>query len=343
METLEATTPAAPEVDNSAPLSMDEAVQAYMDRTVGTPREEDAAPQAETPEQPVATDEAETAQAEEADAQDVQTPEAVSEEYEFDLAGHKVKLTRENLRDQLPLIQAKAKELEAGSQRKFQEAAEARKVADAMQAVAAHRIDLAVQARNITAEIQRLESEGRELQYHEIMSLMNSDPMAAQAQIARNASLAQLRSAKQNVEGQFRQVTSELAEQEEREREQRRAATYQYAQSQIKGWSQELDKSLGEYVTKASFPKETITSLTTDPRLYELAVKAYKYDALQQARPAVAKRADEPPKTLKPNSANQTVTSAQVRARDAWGKFEKSGKLDDAVDAYLARQRIKGR
>lgn len=343
METVEATTPAPQEVDNSAPLSMDEAVQAYLGRQSG-PHKEDAAPEAqETPEQPVATEEPDTAQDDESDVQDVATEEAPSEEYEFDLAGHKLRLSKENLKDQLPIIQAKAKELEAGSQRKFQEAAEARKQVEVLEQVAQSRIDLFVQAKQVDAEIKQLEAEGPVLPYSQIMALMNSDPMAAQAQIARSARLTELRSTLTQLGQEFQGARAQAEAVMTQQRDQRMAATRQYAQSNIKGWSDDLDRALGQYVAKANIPQETVQSLVTDPRLYELAVKAYKYDALQQARPTVEKRAQEAPKTLKPNSANQTVTSAQVRARDAWGKFEKSGRMDDAVEAYLARQRAKGK
>lgn len=333
METVDTTTPAAPEVDNSAPLSMDEAVQAYLDRSGGTPKEDAPATEPEPPAEPVATDEPDTAQADEADVQDEVQAEAPSEEYEFDLAGHKVKLSKDNLKDQLPLIQAKAKELEAGSQRKFQEAAEVRKKAEEFAQLVAQNTDLVAEFRMVDGELKRLQ--GLDLE-----SLSDTDPVQAQKAITRLMQLQQRHTMlMQGVQQSGQQLQQARSEQRAKDV----AAVRQYAQSSIKGWNEQMDRALGEYVVKNAVAAESVERLTSDPRLYEMAVKAYKYDTLQAAKPVVEKRAETPQKTLKPNSANQTVTSAQVRARDAWGKFEKSGKLDDAVDAYLARQRIKGR
>lgn len=334
METVEATTPAAPEVDNSAPLSMDEAVEAYLSRTDGPAARQDAAPPAqEAPEQPAAESDPDTAQADQADVQDVDSQPAPSEEYEFDLAGHKVRLSKENLKDQLPLIQAKAKELEAGSQRKFQEAAEVRKKAEEFAQLVAQNTELVAEYRGVTAELDRL-------QKLDLEALSDSDPVTAQKALLRMTQLQHRQATLvQGVQQSGQQLQTARAEQRARDV----AAVRAYAQSSIKGWSQDLDRSLGDYVVKNAVTPESVERLTADPRLYEMAVKAYKFDTLQAAKPVVEKRATEAPKTLKPNSANQTVTSAQVRARDAWGKFEKSGKLDDAVDAYLARQRARGR
>lgn len=333
METVDATTPASPEVDNSAPLSMDEAVQAYLDRSSGTPKEDAPAPEPETPAEPVASDEPDTAQDDQSDVQDVETEEAPSEEYEFDLAGHKLRLSKENLKDQLPIIQAKAKELEAGSQRKFQEAAEARKQAEQFAQMVAQNTDLIAEFRLVGTELERL-------QKMDLEALSDTDPVQAQKAITRLMQLQQRHATLvQNVQQSNAQLQAARAEQRSKDV----AAVRQYAQTSIKGWNEQLDKALGDYVVKNAVTAESVERLTSDPRLYEMAVKAYKYDTLQAAKPVIEKRAQEAPKTLKPNSANQTVTSAQVRARDAWGKFEKSGRMDDAVEAYLARQRAKGK
>lgn len=334
METVAATTPAAPEVDNSAPLSMDEAVEAYLGRSAGTADKQDtASADDETSQQPVAESDPESEQAVEADAQDVETQQAPSEEYEFDLAGHKVRLSKENLKDQLPLIQAKAKELEAGSQRKFQEAAEVRKNAEQFAQLVAQNTELVAEYRGVTTELDRL-------QKLDLEALSDSDPVTAQKALLRMTQLQQRQATLlQGVNQTHAQLQNARAEQRARDV----AAVRTYAQTSIKGWTQDLDRALGDYVVKNAVAPESVERLTSDPRLYEMAVKAYKFDTLQAAKPAIEKRAAEAPRTLKPNSANQTVTSAQVKARDAWGKFEKTGRMDDAVNAYLARQKVKGR
>lgn len=334
MEQVDTTTPATQEVDTSAPLSMDEAVEAYLGRSGGTADRQDAAPtDDDAPQQPVAADDPDTAQDDASDVQDVDSQAAPSEEYEFDLAGHKLKLSRDNLRDQLPILQQKAKELEAGSQRKFQEAAEVRKQAEQFAQLVAQNTELVADYRAVATELDRL-------QKLDLESLSDTDPVTAQKALLRMTQLQQRQAMlAQNVQQSRQQLDAARAEQRARDV----AAVRTYAQTSIRGWTQELDRALGDYVVKNAVAPESVERLTSDPRLYEMAVKAYKFDTLQAAKPAVEKRAQDAPRTLKPNSANQTVTSAQVRARDAWGKFEKSGRLDDAVEAYLARQRVKGR
>lgn len=333
MEQVDTTTPATQEVDTSAPLSMDEAVEAYLGRTGGTADRQDAAPtNDDAPQQSDDADSPDTAQAT-ADAQDADSQATPSEEYEFDLAGHKLKLSRDNLRDQLPVLQAKAKELEAGSQRKFQEAAEARRQVEQFAQLVAQNTELVADYRAVTTELDRL-------QKLDLESLSDSDPVTAQKALLRMTQLQQRQAVlAQTVQQTRQQLDATRAEQRARDV----AVVRNYAQTSIRGWTQELDRALGDYVVKNAVAPESVERLTSDPRLYEMAVKAYKFDTLQAAKPAVEKRAQDAPRTLKPNSANQTVTSAQVRARDAWGKFEKSGRLDDAVEAYLARQRVKGR
>lgn len=334
METVDTTTPASPEVDNSAPLSMDQAVEAYLSRTGGTGESRDASEAQEQVQQPQdAQIESESSQADEADAQEPESSHVPSEEYEFDLAGHKVRLSKENLKDQLPIIQAKAKELEAGSQRKFQEAAEVRKKAEEFAQLVAQNTELVAEYRGVANELDRL-------QKLDLEALSDSDPVTAQKALLRMTQLQQRQATlMQGVQQSTQQLQNARAEQRAKDV----AAVRSYAQTSIKGWNQELDNALGQYVVKNAIAPESVERLTSDPRLYEMAVKAYKFDTLQQAKPALEKRATEPPRTLKPNSANQTVTSAQVRARDAWGKFEKSGRLDDAVEAYLTRQRARGK
>lgn len=331
MESEQSTTPATPEVDNSGPLSMDDAVQAYLDRTDSTPAKGDAKPQVEEAPAEQVTEAAPDTEQAEADATDVVASDVPSEEYEFDLAGHKFRMGKDNLKEVLPQVQAKAKELESGAQRKFQEAAEARKHADEFGQLVAQNAELFGEFKSVSAELQHLHS-------LDLEAMSDSDPVRAQKAAFR---LMQLQQRHGNLQQQLQQADAQMKQSRAQANQKAVDEVRQYAQTSIKGWSQDLDRALGDYVVKNRVKSDSVSALTTDPALYELAVKAYKYDTLQATKPIAEKKVQDAPKTLKPNSTNTTVTSAQVRARDAWGKFEKSGSMDDAVEAYLARQKVR--
>ena len=336
MENDTATTPdASPEVAAAdAPYSMDQAVEALLKRDAPRSPAKDDAPaeqKAEAPPEPVADEPPpDTEQAPEADAQDA--PETTAEpEYEFDLAGHKFKLSKDSIKDELPKIQAKAKELEAGSTRKFQEAAEARKQAEQFQALGGQNVDLFAEARSLHAELQQLQSV-------DFNALTDSDPVQA---VKLQTRYMQLQARNQQVRQAIEQSNAQLEASRNEQRSKAVAEVTQYAKTSIKGWTPELDKALGQYVTNNAVRPDSVQALTSDPRLYEFAVKAYKYDALQAARPVVEKKVAAVSPTVKPNSAANTVSAPQVRAKDAMAKLTKSGRIDDAVSAYIALQKVK--
>lgn len=337
MEEVNATTPAPQEVAAAdAPLSVDEAVQALLDRSGGSPKQDDAAPRDEaTQDEPQAQDDAEPEQAEEADAEGEDETQAQSEpvEYEVDVGGHKLKVTPQNLKEALAQIQGKTKEIEAGATRKFQEASTRMKQAEEFGQMVAQNADLIAEWKSVANELQQIHQT-------DLTALSDNDPIAAQKLTIRAMQLQQRQAALQQS---LQQADAQLRHARQEQMQKAVEEVRQYAQTSIKGWSPEVDKALGEYVVKNRVRDESVATLTTDPAIYEMAVKAFKYDQLQAAKPVIQKRAEPPPKTMRPNAANNVVTSAQVKARDAWGRFEKAGTVDAAVEAYLARQQARKR
>ena len=331
MENEVVDTPATESTSSDAPLSMDEAVEAYLGKTEGSPQDDANPVAADTPSEPDASESADTEQSEQDDATDAQETPAESEEYEFDLGGHKFRLSKDKLKDELPKVQAKAKELEAGSTRKFQEASEARKAAETFQQLVAQNVDLFAEARYVHTELQNL-------QQLDFNAITDSDPVQA---VKLQSRFMQLQGRAQQLQQAIQQADSQIKAQQTEIRSKAVSEVRNYAQSNIKGWTPDLDKALGEYVSTLSVRQESVQSLTTDPRLYEVLVKAYKYDTLQKAKPLAEKKVATASPAIKPNSANNAVSSANVRAKDAWGRFEKSGRMDDAVAAYEARLKAK--
>lgn len=81
---------------------------------------------------------------------------------------------------------------------------------------------------------------------------------------------------------------------------------------------------------------------SVDPILMKALHKAALYDELQARKPQITKRVAEAPKGLKPGPGNQQTQGNKTRREEADARLRKSGRLDDAANAILARI-VKGR
>jgi hypothetical protein len=248
----------------------------------------------------------------------------------LEFAGSKYRLKPGELGERVTELQSKLKELEGGATRKFQEAAQVRKQAEEMGAVMAQHAELFADFRAVNREIERIQ--GTDLQ-----ALSDSDPVTAQKEIAR---MVQLQQAQQRIGSQLQQAAAQMNQQRQDAIVQEVEAVKQYARSKINGWSETLDKALGEYVQKVQVRDQSLSVLVTDPALYEMAVKAYKYDTLQAAKPA-DKRAVQAPKTLKPQAASAQTNSAKARTDDLVKRIRSQGSTSDVANLFLARAGIR--
>lgn len=332
--TTETTTPAAPEV-GPAGYSTEQAAEALMSRWESR-RNADADPEPKLPRQDDAEPDTTAEQSDEDDApaedEGATTPAESDVEYELDFGGSKYKLKPSELPTKFSELQTKVKELEGGATRKFQEAATLRKNAEFTAKLLNQQSEAFADLRSIDREIARIQG-------LDLATMSDNDPVAVQKETIR---LMQLQQARTKVDGHLRQASQELTQAQSDERNAAVEAVREHARSKITGWNEQLDKALGEYVSKVRVKGESLDALVTDPAIYEMAVKAYKYDTLQAAKPA-DKRAVDAPKSLRPGTAAAPNTSARSAVEAAQARMRKTGSNEDIASLILARARLKGR
>jgi hypothetical protein len=107
------------------------------------------------------------------------------------------------------------------------------------------------------------------------------------------------------------------------------------------GWDSKKDNELGQYVQSRGLSVEAIRAARGDPALVEDLYLASQYRALLAKKPEINKRANEAPKTLKPNAAGTVSSVNRTKANDAFQAHKKTGNLESAAAAILARARFK--
>ena len=169
----------------------------------------------------------------------------------------------------------------------------------------------------------------------EIEALSRQDPAAAQQEFLRLISVNQTIQA---LEGEQRAVA-------EKHQQAMRAAHFQAVEkakekleANIKGWGPELyTKVLGGVAKEYGFQNQEVEPVV-DPRLIEVFHDAFQYRQLQKAKPDIAKKVVTVPKVVKPGSAQSQNTSSN-EVQELEGRLKKSGRGEDFVALYLAKQK----
>lgn len=257
--------------------------------------------------------------------------EAQSEEIEIDVAGEKFKIPAE-LAEQAKRIESKAKEVEAGATRKFQEAADLRKFAEAqiesvkkMQEMAVKQADIIADHRAITRRMQQIEQ-------MDFNQLADNDPVAL---TKLNAEYVQLQSAKQRAEAAYQQESQKLDQETQAQTAQRFTRLEDFAQKNIKGWSNEYSNTLLQFsVEQLGADPEALRAVMSEPviKALDLAYRGWKYSQLD---PKLKQQAAT--KTLKPGSAGQAKGNVKASVDQAQKRLGKSGTVNDAAALILAR------
>jgi hypothetical protein len=333
MENTNATTPATPEV---AGYDQEGAAQALLARWGVKPDEP-------------ATDDTSESEAQEAESQTETTPEQAdeatadgaadeSEAIEIDVAGEKFALPKA-MREQAERIQRKVKDLEAGTTKKFQEAAEIRKVIEAereqatqLSKFAREHTDLLADARSVSRELERMGQ-------IDWQAYSDSDPVAAQKALAR---MMTLQNAQSRIAGALQDAAGKMTQAEAALRQQqveRGVAMLTRIAPDLANDS--ARKALAEYIGQRDLTPEGRAALY-DPEVVAAFSDAKKYRELQAAKPAIAKRAAEAPKPALKTSAANTIQSAQrSKATEAVDRLKKTGRVEDAAAALIAKMRAR--
>lgn len=320
------TTPETQEV--STGMTEDEAASALLKRWVDEPAE------ADEPEQ------TEQEQTEQVDAQAEEEPEdeaEESDEVEIDVTGEKIKFPKA-VEEQAKRIEAKVKEIEAGTTRKFQEAAELRKVAESQIQAAQQLQKIAHEQSDLIADHKMVQRRLESLEKLDINALAESDPVA----LTRiNAEYNQLMAAKSRIEQAYQQTVAQSQEQQSKASQARLQALGEFAKKNIKGWSDEYSQTLLEFTTKElGIDPDTLRASLSEPVIKALDL-AYRGWKVSQADPKAKLQVAS--KTLKPGSTAQTKSTALAAAEKATQRLRKSGSVDDAAMALLMRSSAKRR
>lgn len=287
------------------------------------------------PQEPTEEPEPEVEQADEATAdteeESSEPDESESGSEEIDVLGEKFKFSKADA-ETAKRLTSKFKELETGANRKFEEAASLRKAAEQAQANV-QQLNQFVQAnaglygrhQMITERLQAFESVN-------MAQLRQEDP-ALLAQLAGEAQ--QLMVAKQKVEAQISNNLQQISQIDEKSRADRFAQVDQFAKTNIKGWTEESGKRLVEFALgHLGYSRETLVNSMSEPLVRALDL-AYRAHQIQTSKP-LDKRLNES-KTLKPSGSGQPKGQAAVKAEQSFIKAKRSGSIDDAALALLAR------
>lgn len=330
----EVTTPGQPEVEAMTEAEGAEALLARWGAREEPEQEEE--PQAQADEQPQgdAQEQETEAQAEEGEEEE---SEAQSEEIEIDVAGEKIKLPVQ-LAEQAQRIQTKVKDLEAGATRKFQEAADLRKFAESqlesikkMQESAVKQADLIADHKSITRRMEAISQ-------IDLAQLAEQDPVAL---TKLNAEYMQLQNAKQRVEAAYQEADAKMQQETQAQMAQRMTRLQDFAQKNIKGWSDEYSNTLLDFsVKQLGADPDALRSVMSEPviKALDLAYKGWKISQTDpKAKQVMAT------KTLKPGAGGQMQSNAKQNAEKAMKQLKTSKSVDSAVAALLARSNLKKR
>lgn len=248
-------------------------------------------------------------------------------EIEIDVGGAKFKAPAA-VAETFKQVEAKVKEIEAGATRKFQEAADLRKANEIerqalaqLQKVAMENADLLADHRMVARRMQQLEA----------VDVQNTEPDVL---TRLNAEYNQLQATRTRIEHQYGQNVQKMRDEEGKALQAKLEHADRLLSSQIKGWGPERQKQLAEYAVSRGAPADALKSVTEAWMVAILDDAAYGH-AMRTRKPT-DKRVTEPVKTLAPGASG--AKSATVAKADAAMKqFKKSGSLDDAVTALLAR------
>lgn len=328
----EATTPGQPEVSQG--ITEEAAASELLKRWgVGDTQEQEEETQAQADDQPQGDDQEQKStdegKADESDAQ--------SEEIEIDVAGEKFKLPPA-LAEQAKRIEAKAKEVEAGATRKFQEAADLRKFAEAQVESAKKLQEIATQNAEIIADHKNVTRRMQQIEQMDFNSLAENDPIAL---TKLNAEYMQLQAAKQRIEGAYQEATAKMQTESQAQMQQRFTHLQEYAQKNIKGWSDDYSKTLMEFsVNQLGADPEMLRNVMSEPviKALDLAYRGWKISQTDPKQKQVVAT-----KTLKPGANGQMKSNAVQAVEKTQQKLKKSGSVDDAAALLLARSNVRKR
>jgi hypothetical protein len=168
----------------------------------------------------------------------------------------------------------------------------------------------------------------------EIEQLSREDPAAAQQEFLRLISVNQTM---QQIETEQRQAAEDLKNQQQAAMQAAIQKSRETLEGDIKGFAEVYPKVLETISKEYGFDPKDVAQVY-DPRVIKVFHDAHLYRQLQQAKPEVSKRVVAVPKVVKPGSVEKPQP-AKEQAEKSFERLKKTGRMDDAVAAYLSRQK----
>lgn len=321
----EATIPQAAEVPEGG-LSEEQAAQQLLSKW--TAREPEPKAEATEPEQ---------TQTEQVDAQATeqeQEAEAEDGEVEIDLAGEKFRVPRQ-FQETATRIQAKAKELEAGATRKFQEAADDRKAVATERAAVTELRKIAEANAELIADHKMV---ARRMQALETMDISTLDDSTL---TRLNAEYTQLAATEKRIKSAYEDSVKQMRSKEREALQARQAHAEKIVSQSIKGWGPEKAKSLAEYAMSRGAPAEALNGIT-EPWMVEILEDAAYGRQMREHKTTLDKRVAPNTATLKPGASTSPTRSTKA-AEEAFAKAKRTHSVEDAAMALLARSNARKR
>lgn len=214
---------------------------------------------------------------------------------------------------------------------KTQEVAEQRKAVEQLTQVVEQRQRVMLQTFEKAVELREIKN--RLSQYEQIdwQSLAATDPtQATQLHIA----YQQLQREAQNKNGELQQVSNQLQQLTETQRQQKLADGTQYLKTHIPDFSEKTAAEIASVATKhyGITPAElkAISEDNPDARFVHVLHDAMKWRALQAARPQAMQKVTQAPKVIKP-AATPPKQRTNLAALD---RLKKGGRVEDLA-AFL--------
>lgn len=293
----------------------------------------------EKPEPEVNTDETEDdgqRSEEDSEPESDESDEAEENESEYDLLGSKIKVKGVEARKLVEEIQGKAKEFEAKHTRKFQEIAEIRKSAESAANASQNLVKLAAEHGELLGHKQVIAQRMNQLRSIDVRALQMNDPAAL---AGLTAEMQQLQFTDQQISQKLMQAVHGIRQSSDEMRSAKEAEAHKYAQS-IKNWSDEYNNRLLHFIENDIGAPPSEVKAQMSGWLMKLIHKAYEGSKVTQAKPW-EKKTPQQTQTIKPGTSGQQRGSNAVAAEKAVAKVRKSGSVEDAAEALLARSRLK--
>lgn len=215
--------------------------------------------------------------------------------------------------------------------RKTQEVAEARKQLESEQAFIQHQAQFQQQFSQDIAQLSAIDNQLKQYQQVDWAQALDQDPISANKAYIQYQQLQQTRNAMAQELG-FKQ--QQFAQAEQQRTAQAIQATRQ-AVEKLPGWTPQVDVELDKFTS--GLPQYVRQEIAKNPAIYEMVMKAWKYDQLQNTKPQVEKRVANLPKPVKPGSNEARVTDQEIQQKKAISRLKQTGSPSAARDLLMLR------